>query len=495
MKQRSESVKDIQKKGEAAEILHGFGCRGVSPTPLDTPVSQNETRKEVAESVDEDATKEETTDFDYKQADYRAFMFCIHEDFGIVLLHCTRKRKKGHHFQLPGGHVDVAEFISAAKKNCESPQQQLLLAAKMAAAREMWEETGINVMNELDRLQPAPLRSSSSVGEDRDKNGEENIEKKSSNLLSCEHKHRIFFFLLLDDHDFVLQTNGENSIGLPKSDGLVSPLCSNGSHLKLKLSNEHSGFTFEKDMMKAADLVKQHSGGKCAEALRMALMHQDTTEQGNKESQGENREPFVIVTDEQVEGVEKRVKKPPEKDQSLLNHQSVITTTNEVESNVADNKPIQKHEEDEEDEEGPSTISVLNGNEETDDQQTINHLISEQENTTSQKENLEPVANTSTINKEIDCADNEPGGKYVEEGEKNPLLSKLYEEAKEEGIGIHSKPVKKHQKEEEDLKMSLLDRKGYDDERENQLCSWCHWFVQNKSQVRNAFTTEETHIL
>ena len=43
---------------------------------------------------------------DYNEEDYKAFLFVIHKKHGIVLLHCTRKKKKGPHFQCPGGGVD-----------------------------------------------------------------------------------------------------------------------------------------------------------------------------------------------------------------------------------------------------------------------------------------------------------------------------------------------------------------------------------------------------
>ena len=52
---------------------------------------------------------------DYKNIDYRGFVFLVHESHGLVLLHCTRKAKKGPHYQLPGGHVDNFEFEQAGK--------------------------------------------------------------------------------------------------------------------------------------------------------------------------------------------------------------------------------------------------------------------------------------------------------------------------------------------------------------------------------------------
>jgi len=54
----------------------------------------------------------------FRKTDYRGFLFVNHEKHGLVLLHCTRKQKKGSHYQLPGGHVDDAEFLQAGA--CDS---------------------------------------------------------------------------------------------------------------------------------------------------------------------------------------------------------------------------------------------------------------------------------------------------------------------------------------------------------------------------------------
>ena len=60
----------------------------------------------------------------------------------------------------------------------------LLLAAKIAAARELWEETGLDVRHCLERLQEAPLRN------------------PNANELTCELERRIYFHLLLKNDDF-----------------------------------------------------------------------------------------------------------------------------------------------------------------------------------------------------------------------------------------------------------------------------------------------------
>ena len=80
------------------------------------------------------------------------------------MLHCTRKKKKPPHYQLPGGHVDREEFelyISGNEEdnknlNCQASalQQTIYRAARAGCARELWEETGIDLRTSMDRLWP-----------------------------------------------------------------------------------------------------------------------------------------------------------------------------------------------------------------------------------------------------------------------------------------------------------------------------------------------------
>ena len=46
---------------------------------------------------------------------------------------------------------------------------------------------------------------------------------------------------------------------------------------QLKLSVEHSGFLFQPEPREAADMLKQHSGGKVREALLMAMERDEST--------------------------------------------------------------------------------------------------------------------------------------------------------------------------------------------------------------------------
>jgi 8-oxo-dGTP pyrophosphatase MutT (NUDIX family) len=222
--------------GDLAEkSVHSFitGIYAPSPASTDKPV-------------------EPVVEVDYKSVDYRGFVFVVHKIHGLMLLHCTRKKKKGSHFQLPGGHVDEFEFLLAAHSSRDA-QTQLLTASRTGAARELFEETGMDMRDHLDRLEPASLRP------------DVTLDKKGKPILTNELKHRLYFFLSVTDEDFWSTERGDSEAGR------VHPLCAEGKHLMLKVSIEHSGWTFEKDPNKSAELLAVHSGGTGATALRMSM--------------------------------------------------------------------------------------------------------------------------------------------------------------------------------------------------------------------------------
>ncbi len=60
------------------------------------------------------------------------------------------------------------------------------MAAKTAAARELWEETGLDVRNQLERLKEAPLKQTT----------------QDQHELTCELDRRLYFYLGLKRDDF-----------------------------------------------------------------------------------------------------------------------------------------------------------------------------------------------------------------------------------------------------------------------------------------------------
>ena len=139
----------------------------------------------------------------------RSFIFAIHPTHGLLLLRAYKK-KKGTHHQLPGGRVDAEEL----------EQED---AHRRAAARELREETGIDVP--LARLRDAAVRRN----------------------------NREYFLLELRDAD-----------GAGPDRDHDNAACA----FTLALSGEHTGFTFERDLAKAENMIRLHSGGENAVALR-----------------------------------------------------------------------------------------------------------------------------------------------------------------------------------------------------------------------------------
>ena len=144
-----------------------------------------------------------------QRSSQRSFIFAIHPKHGLLLLRAYKK-KKGVHHQLPGGRVDAEELAFED-------------AHRRAAARELREETGIDVP-------PAQLTDA-----------------------GVRRTNREYFFLELGDADG----------GGPDHDH-ENAACA----FTLALSGEHTGFTFERDLAKAEDMIRLHSGGENALALR-----------------------------------------------------------------------------------------------------------------------------------------------------------------------------------------------------------------------------------
>jgi hypothetical protein len=118
--------------------------------------------------------------------------------------------------------------------------EQLQMAARAGAARELYEETGMDFLRQLDRFQPAALKKAA-----------------GSKGLPNELKSRLFYFLTVSDRDF--PSNG------------VAPVGTSGRYLHLRHSVEHSDYIFQPEPTEAAEMLKYHSGGKCGQAFLMAM--------------------------------------------------------------------------------------------------------------------------------------------------------------------------------------------------------------------------------
>ena len=223
---------------------------------------------------------------------YRSFIFVVHENYGLLLLHCTRKIKKGYHYQIPGGHLDDEDFLvsnnycnnRSDEFNIDESQKSLLMAGMVGAARELYEETGIDfrtipqeqLPHGVDtvhskgssRIHPLPLYESSA-----------NATNDTKQQLPNEFKHRLFYTIVVTDDDLMKSgDSGSSNTTINainhKDDANINTSTYNPqppSHIRLKLSHEHSGYTFVKDDVDMIDsMIALHSGGAIAKAFRMA---------------------------------------------------------------------------------------------------------------------------------------------------------------------------------------------------------------------------------
>jgi 8-oxo-dGTP pyrophosphatase MutT (NUDIX family) len=237
---------------------------------------------------------------------YRSFIFVLHETYGILLLHCTRKIKKGSHYQIPGGHVDEEDFINVTTTITTTYRNQsndivdsneskvLQIAGMVGALRELYEETGIDLRTNVvqpppfydNTVQVLPLQlyeTSATTINESTVNNSSSIDEGLSKLrhkLPNEYKHRLFYTVLVTDD--ILRSVVDHSSHQPTGNSRedvndINNTCNATNHpppphIRLKLSHEHSGYTFVKDINTIQSMIGLHSGGAIAKAFRMACI-------------------------------------------------------------------------------------------------------------------------------------------------------------------------------------------------------------------------------
>jgi 8-oxo-dGTP pyrophosphatase MutT (NUDIX family) len=141
--------------------------------------------------------------------DYRSFVFSIHPEHGLLLLKSREKKRKGSYWEIPGGHLEDEDFEAAAAIVSDTEASQLQMAGKIGARRELMEECGFDIGDDLSRLELAVFASD---------------EEQTNSLASLHnlYKGRLFYFLRLEDSDFL--SDGE---------GGVAPSSSEGSNLRV----------------------------------------------------------------------------------------------------------------------------------------------------------------------------------------------------------------------------------------------------------------------
>jgi hypothetical protein len=135
---------------------------------------------------------------------YKAFVFVLHETHGLLLLHCTQKKRNGPpHYQTPGGRVDDADFERKYKNR--SWMTQWYMAARLACARNLQESTGLSMSPQ--RLQPVAISSRATIDEQQQRQRQQQqgqVENAAATSLMNEYKQRLFFVLILTNDDYNL---------------------------------------------------------------------------------------------------------------------------------------------------------------------------------------------------------------------------------------------------------------------------------------------------
>jgi len=189
---------------------------------------------------------------DYKSVDFQAMVFVVHRTRGMLLL--QGRTSSNANTEVPGGAILEKEFLDAADQS-GSPQVQLQIAAREAAARQLFETTGLDIRQQANRFKPAVLAMNPSMNAAR-----------GFQYLRNENDNKLYYFLQVDEDDLkVLQDDTVNTTSeKPSADpgDEQVPL--------LKLSKNYSGFEFVHDPVDATDVLKK-DGNDAATALNMIM--------------------------------------------------------------------------------------------------------------------------------------------------------------------------------------------------------------------------------
>ncbi|KEP65160.1 UNVERIFIED_CONTAM: hypothetical protein HHA_242270 [Hammondia hammondi] len=202
----------------------------------------------------------------------RGFAIAWRAAGGFLVL--RSEKSKGVHFQIPGGHAEfprdaasAADFLahqtipvsphsfSASGKGREPENKKKHVdeeeVARAACARELYEETGIDVRKDLSRLVPL---ASAGVG---------------------PFNNRFYFFLHLTDELLANAPLAIQAEDAAKGETRALLYPDNYDHqspeLQVQLAvglNEHTGFRLVSGAKEAADLVIRHAGGRSTRALK-----------------------------------------------------------------------------------------------------------------------------------------------------------------------------------------------------------------------------------
>jgi hypothetical protein len=260
-KKRYEQLTDKEKEMEAKVAMRGFNERDLFPGKtasgeIDTSNLGKVYTFEMSANASLDLPPDGTCRVDYKKADYSAMVFVVHRTRGMLLLHIDdlKGNKKS---QVPSGKILEEEFLDAAMLS-GSHNVQLQIAAREAAARQLYENTGLDIRGDPDRFKPAILRLNPPV------------DARGVQYLKNEYDNKLYYFLQVDDNDFspitYADTSGQTGFKLKR------PSEDPGDNaLTLRLHDTYGGFTFILDPGDAAKILKQDGNKAATSALQMIM--------------------------------------------------------------------------------------------------------------------------------------------------------------------------------------------------------------------------------
>lgn len=258
-KQRFSLLADREKKKEAQMKLHGYDELMLAKTngasgEVDT--SSIEKTFSFQTSNEDVSLHDGTCKVDYQNETYKGMVFVVHRTRGMLVFNRVdlseneANNLSGTH--IAGGPVSEEEFLAAAKLTGYA-KMQLQLAAREAAARQLFETTGIDIRQKLDRLTPAVLQMNPPV------------DAKGIQYLKNEHENNLYYFLQISDDDFVSEDTSTAEAPLTTPNGEVN------SPLKLRLSRGFADFTFIKDPLVAVEELKENGDPSVTAALNMVM--------------------------------------------------------------------------------------------------------------------------------------------------------------------------------------------------------------------------------
>jgi hypothetical protein len=259
-KKRHEQLSEKERKEEAKVAMRGFNEKELNQGrtasgEIDTSSLPKSFTFEMS-SFGSITPVDGVCRVDYKSADFRAMVFVVHRTRGMLLLQGSKASSLNSRNNVPGGAISEEEFLDAAKQS-GSPQVQLQIAARIAAARQLFENTGLDIRQQANRFKPAVLNVNPTMNPVR-----------GFQYLRNENENKLYYFLQVDEDDFSKLKDQQKDTLNAKS---KKPSVDAGDEpVALKLSNSYSGFEFVHDPVDATEVLKK-DGNDAAIALNMIM--------------------------------------------------------------------------------------------------------------------------------------------------------------------------------------------------------------------------------